>query len=145
MISTSPAKQLRMLSVLQIVTGIGISVFWLLYFTVGMAPAKPPPCYFAFENSFPLPDTILAIALIASGANILKEGTWGLSLSLISAGGLIFLGVLDFSFSAQNGLYSGQLTDALQSAFIPLWCVSMGMWIILVHFRDRSALAIGEF
>jgi hypothetical protein len=131
--SMPQASQQRALSLTQIATGIAILVFWLLFFTVGMAPAKPPPCYFAFEHAFPLPDTILAIALMASGVNVLKGGIWGRGVSLACAGGLLFLGVLDFSFTAQNGGFSGPIIEALQSSIITLWCVAVGLWIVVVH------------
>ena len=38
------------LAVLEIATGLGIAIFWLLLFTVGIAPAHPPAAYFAFEH-----------------------------------------------------------------------------------------------
>ena len=49
------------------------------------------------------------------------------------AGGLLFLGVLDFSFTAQNGGFSGPIIEALQSGIIPLWCAAVGLWIVAVH------------
>lgn len=122
-------RQRNALSIVQIVTGIGILAFWLLFFSVGMEPAQQPPCYLAFEHAFPLPDMILAIALLTSAANVLKGGNWGLRLSLACAGGLLFLGLVDFSFRAENGAFSGPIIDGLQSLFIPLWCVAAGLWI----------------
>lgn len=125
-------------AIAQIVTGVGIFAFWLLFFTVGMAPASPPQCYFAFEHAFPLPDGVLATALIASGVNVLRRGTWGPSLALACSGGLLFLGLVDFSFTAQNGGFGGPAADALQSGAISLWCIALGLWIIAVHVA-RSA------
>ncbi len=49
-------------------------MFWLEFFTVGTVAAQPG-CYFAFEHAFPLPDTILALALVTSGANVIKGNT----------------------------------------------------------------------
>ena len=51
----------------QLATGFGIIVFWILFFTVGLAPTNPPVCYFAFEHAFPLPDAVLAIGLLGGG------------------------------------------------------------------------------
>lgn len=127
------ASHLRVLSIIQIATGATILVFWVLFFTVGLAPAKPPACYFAFEHAFPLPDTMLAIALMASGANVLAGGTWGRGVSLTCAGGLLFLGILDLSFTMQNGGFSGPVGEALQSGIISLGCVAVGLWIVAVH------------
>lgn len=133
--STSSRQQA--LTIAQIVTGIGIATFWLMFFTVGMAPASPPACYFAYEHSFPPPDLILAAALVASGIDILRGGEWGMSLSLACAGGLIFLGVLDLSFSAQNGGFSGPFSEGLQSAVISLWCIGLGLAIVVLRGGRR--------
>ena len=129
----SPASRQQALTIAQIVTGIGIATFWGLFFTIGMAPAAPPVCYFAYEHAFPPPDLILAAALIASGVDLLRGGDWGLSLSLACAGGLMFLGVLDLSFSAQNGGFAGPVGEALQAAIIPLWCIGLGLAMLIVR------------
>jgi hypothetical protein len=139
----SQSTQLYALSIAQIATGIAILVFWLLFFTVGMAPAQPPPCYFAYEHAFPLPDSILAIALVTSGANAIKGGTWGPCLSFACAGGLLFLGLLDFSFRAQNGAFSGPIFEVLQSLIIPLWCVAVGLLIFAIY-GTRTATSTGR-
>ena len=131
-ISRIPSSQ-KVLPIAQIVTGIGILIFWGLFFTVGMAPAVPAVCYFAYEHAFPPPDLILAAALIASGFDLLRGGDWGMSVSLACAGGLMFLGVLDFSFSAQNGGFAGPLGEALQAGVISLWCVGLGLAIIILR------------
>jgi hypothetical protein len=120
----------KILALLQIATGVGILAFWLLFFTVGLAPAKPPACYFAFEHAFPLSDTILALALLASGRDILRGGWWGRKVSLVCAGGLLFLGIIDFSFTAQNGGFTGAIVDAMQSAIISLWCIVLALLLI---------------
>jgi hypothetical protein len=126
-------SQRQVLTIAQIVTGLGIAAFWALFFTVGMAQAVPAACYFAYEHAFPPPDLILAAALVAGGLDILRGGDWGLTVSLASAGGLMFLGVLDLSFSAQNGGFTGPLSEALQAGIISLWCVGLGLAIIILR------------
>jgi hypothetical protein len=123
----------RGLAVAQLVTGIGILIFWLLFFTAGMAPANPPACYFAFEHSFPPPDFLLALGLIASGAGGLNWYAWSGSgrLSLACAGGLLFLGLIDLSFAAQNGGFSGPAAEVAQASLISGWCIALGLAIIL--------------
>jgi hypothetical protein len=122
------------LSLVQIATGIGIFVFWLEFFTVGTVAAQPG-CYFAFEHAFPLPDTILALALVTSGANVIKGSIWGPCLSLICAGGLLFLGFLDLSFRVENGALRAPIVDVLRSLIIPVWCVAVGLLIFAIHRR----------
>lgn len=116
-------------AVLELATAIGIILFWVGFFTVGLAPANPPECYFAFEHSFPLPDSMLALILIAAAVFLLRGRALGRSLSLVAAGGLLFLGVIDFSFNIQNGMYSGPVLDTVLNAFINLWCAGFGLFL----------------
>ena len=116
---------------LQIGTGIGLILFWLAFFTVGLAPENPPACYFAFEHSFPLPDIILALVLLWSGRLLWKQQPGGRAPGLAASGGLVFLGLLDFSFNIQNGMYLISTADLILNAFINLWCVGLGTAIFL--------------
>jgi hypothetical protein len=111
----------------QMATGLGIIVFWTLFFTVGLAPANAPACYFAFEHSFPLPDLILAAGLLTAGALTNVGRPLGPPLGLVCAGGLLFLGLLDASFNTQNGIYTSSLAEGLTSAAINLWCIALGI------------------
>ena len=52
---------------------------------------------------------------------------------------LIFLGLLDFSFNIQNGMYTISLMDMLLNAFINLWCVVFGI-IIAINYRKAERL-----
>jgi len=124
-------KGLKTIAVLELLTGIGFILFWIGFFTIGLAPENPPQCYFAYEHSFPLPDIILSIAIIASGILLLKNKESGRILSLVCAGGLMFLGLLDFSFNIQNGIYMISTPDLILNTFINIWCVAFGMALYL--------------
>ncbi|MFA5066301.1 MAG: hypothetical protein WC566_12680 [Dehalococcoidia bacterium] len=122
----------RLIASLEIVTGVGLILFWLAFFTVGLAPEKAPPCYFAYENSFPLPDGILAVLLLIAGILLMKSNPAGRILSLVGGGALVFLGLLDFSFNLQNGIYLTSVIDLVLNAFINLWCVVFGLAVCIV-------------
>lgn len=126
-------KQWNVLAGAQIATGSGIAVFWLIFFTMGIPMQNPPACYLAFEHAFPLPDSALAISLVISAFDIQKGGHWGRKLSLCCAGGLLFLGLVDISFSLQNGVLSAPLPEVLVSGSISLWCIALGLWIIALQ------------
>ena len=126
-------------AVFELLTGIGLILFWIGFFTIGLAPENPPPCYFAYEHSFPLPDIILAIVILASGMLLLKNKDLGIFLSLVSSGSLIFLGLLDFSFNIQNGIYSASVLDLVLNAFINIWCVGFGAVIAVFLGRKYSS------
>jgi hypothetical protein len=125
----------RLIATLEIVTAVGFILFWLAFFTVGLAPEKPPASYFAYEHSFPLPDIILSIAILASGILLLKNNESGRTLSLVCSGGLMFLGILDFSFNIQNGIYMTSTLDLVLNAFINVWCVGFGVAIAVLISR----------
>jgi len=129
----------RLIASLEIVTSVGLILFWLAFFTVGLAPDKAPPCYYAYEHSFPLPDTLLAILLLVAGDRLLRSRPGGRALSLIAAGALVFLGLLDFSFNLQNGIYMTSTVDLVLNAFINIWCVGFGLAIAVLIGRKPVA------
>ena len=109
-----------------VATGIGILIFWVLFATVGLAPPKPPPCFFAYEHAFPPVDIALALVLIVSGAGLFRGKTPARPWALAAAGALIFLGCLDISFNAQNGIYTASLLDGATTLAMNLWCAGLG-------------------
>ena len=104
------------IGLLEIGTGVGIVIFSVLFLTRGLAPANPPACYFPFEHSFLLPDSILALILLIAGGLLAIGRPSGRLLSLPCAGGLVFLGLVDFSFNILNGVYVGQALEGVQNA-----------------------------
>ena len=129
----------RLIASLEVVTSVGLILFWLAFYTVGLAPDKAPPCYYAYENSFPLPDTLLAILLLVAGERLMRSRPGGRALSLIAAGALVFLGLLDFSFNLQNGIYMTSTIDLVLNAFINIWCVGFGLAIAVLIGRKQDA------
>lgn len=120
---------------LQLATGVGLLLFWAAFFTVGLAPANPPPGYLQFEHSFTVPDIVLALALIVAsrwwqGAD--PRPGHARALSLVCAGMLIFLGMLDVSFNLQNGMYTIGLLDAVLALAINVWCIGFGAYVAYV-------------
>lgn len=123
--------------VLETLTAVGLLLFWLGFFTIGLAPKTPPPGYFEYEHSFPLPDVILAAGLLASARLLSKGKASGRTLSLVCGGALMFLGVLDFSFNYQNGMYKISFMDKVLNGSINIWCVIFGLWTAIV-FRVKG-------
>lgn len=123
---------LRTIAILELLTGVGLILFWIGFFTIGLAPKNPPKGYMEYEHSFPLPDGLLAILLLAAGTLLLLNNPLGSHLSLIAAGALVFLGVLDFSFNIQNGIYKLSKSDLILNAFLNIWCVGFGVAIAVI-------------
>lgn len=118
------------IAILEIITALGIVLFWILFFTVGIAPQNPPECYFAFEKSFPLADIILASTLLSAGILMLRGYPGGRTLSHVCAGSLVFLGFVDFSFNFQSGVYLISPAGMLMNGFINTWCIGFGLAIV---------------
>lgn len=132
-------KGLKAIAVLELLTGVGLILFWIGFFTIGLAPENPPPCYFAYEHSFPLPDIVMAIAIFTSGMLLLQRRESGRILALVCSGGLMFLGLLDFSFNIQNGTYMTSTLDLVLNAFINVWCVGFGAAVAVLLGRKPVA------
>ncbi|HPQ45531.1 MAG TPA: hypothetical protein PKZ42_15040 [Syntrophales bacterium] len=134
-------KKAKTIAVFQIMTALGLILFWIGFFTVGLAPKTPPPCYFIFEHAFPLPDILLAAALLVAACSLIRGRRLGRTLSLATAGSLIFLGVLDFSFNIQNGMYAISVVDTILNAFINIYCMILGIaFLVLFHCADTEGM-----
>ncbi len=120
------------IAILELLTAVGLILFWIGFFTMGLAPKNPPRGYLEYEHSFPLPDGLLAVLLLVAGILLLLNNPLGGNLSLIAAGALVFLGVLDFSFNIQNGIYKISKGDLITNVFINLWCVGFGVAIAVI-------------
>jgi hypothetical protein len=120
-----------------IITAMGILLFWVVFFTIGLGPQNPPPCYFVFEHSFPVADTVLAIALLISGILLRRNRPFGKDLGLASCGALIFLGLLDTSFNLLNGMYAISAMDTLLNGFINAYCIIFGAGAFIVLKNHR--------
>ncbi len=122
----------KIIAILQLITGIGIIAFWVVFLNTNVLyPENMPECYLNHELSFPIADIILCVGLIFSSILLLKQNKIGFKLSLICAGAMVFLGILDITYNLQNGIYFISIMDGLLSGFINLWLVLFGLFIII--------------
>ena len=118
---------------LQLLTAIGLILFWAAFFTIGFENPNYPDYYTKFEHSFPLPDSFLCIVLLMAYFNTNKIH-WK-NYTLVAAGAMLFLGLCDFSFNIMNGMYIVGLADGIMNAFINIWCVGFGAWQVRVAMK----------
>lgn len=121
----------KVIPILAILTAVGLVLFWIGFFTIGLAPDHPPAGYFVYEHSFPVPDITLSFVLLIGSIWSLKGREQGITILAAGGGALVFLGVLDMSFNFQNGMYSISVIDMILNAFINLWCVIFGVAIVV--------------
>jgi hypothetical protein len=118
---------------LQLLTAIGLILFWAAFFTIGFENPNYPTYYTKFEHSFPLPDSFLCIVLLMAYFN--RNKIHWKNYTLVAAGAMLFLGLCDFSFNIMNGMYSVGLADGIMNAFINIWCVGFGAWQVRVAMK----------
>jgi hypothetical protein len=118
---------------LQLLTAIGLILFWAAFFTIGFENPNYPDYYTKFEHSFPLPDSFLCIVLLMAYFN--RNKIHWKNYTLVAAGAMLFLGLCDFSFNIMNGMYSVGLADGIMNAFINVWCVGFGAWQMKVVMK----------
>ena len=118
---------------LQLLTAIGLILFWAAFFTIGFENPNYPDYYTKFEHSFPLPDSFLCIVLLMAYFN--RNKIHWKNYTLVAAGAMLFLGLCDFSFNIMNGMYSVGLADGIMNAFINVWCVGFGVWQVRVAMK----------
>ena len=123
---------------MQLITAIGIIIFWVIFFTIGFKNPNYPEFYSKFEYSFLLPDTFLVIVLILAYINKLNY-RWQ-KFTHIAAGAMIFLGLCDFSFNILNDMYTVGIYGMLY-ALINIWCIVFGFVQIKVSNKsDRRSI-----
>jgi hypothetical protein len=123
-------ERVRLIAKLELFTAAGLFLYWILYFSVGIAPESPPRGYFVFQNTFTFADLILAGLLVRAATLLLRpdpiQRVLGRGLSLICSGALLFLGGLDISFNFQNAIYLTISIDMLLEVAINIWCLVFG-------------------
>ncbi|TAL33242.1 MAG: hypothetical protein EPN93_14515 [Spirochaetes bacterium] len=120
------------IAVLEFIFAAGIAGFWVYFFLVENKNPEKSQVYLGFERSFPLPDLgYLVPVLLAAGYGLLNNHHFGYILTITAGGGLIFLGLVDIGFNAQNKGYSSNIGDTIMNLFINLACVIMGPVFII--------------
>ncbi len=88
-----------------ILMALGIVLFWVHWFVSGSYRTGGSECYRAFENSFPLPDGVLAGMLVTTAMAALRRSPRTLLPGYVAAGMLICLAAMDFHYGMHHGAF----------------------------------------
>ena len=121
-------------SVLLLGTAAGLIYYWIDFYSGRLVQVVNEDWYIKFQKSFTVADLWTAACAILGAVGLIMGQTFGLVLTLIAAGSLIFLGLMDITFNVQNNLYrlvskSGQMKFEV---FINLWTVGLGIAFIVL-------------
>lgn len=133
---------------------VTLVLFWLGFYTELIFPVEVLAerirhfeGYYAWETSFTAPDLILAAALFWSAGRLLRSPNHALALIILSAsaGAMMFLGVLDFTYGIRHGMYAlGHPFSWILLAIgigLPIWGATN---IGLVSMRLKQTIPDGE-
>jgi hypothetical protein len=123
---------------LELLTALGIILFWIYFFIMENADPNNTSIYLAFERSFPLADIgWLVPALIIGAIGLMQKRRFGTVFSLAGGGALIFLSLLDISFNVFNRTYAKSIAYGIMNGSINLWCLLFGIYLIISIWRNR--------
>jgi len=106
--------------------GAAVLAYWTLFFTGLLDAAAPGTVAREFELAFPAADALFAACAIAAGAGLLR-GADRAFLLLVAAGAMsLYLGCLDVTFYARQGLYRPLLGSGGLELLLNLVCVLGG-------------------
>ncbi len=135
--------KIKSIALWQTLFAAGIVLWWALFFFVFRNDPHNSAAYLAFESAFPLPDLVWLTPLLVQAAKANRQASPLAPVWTAAAGGaLVFLGLVDFSFNLQHGVYARSLGDGLLNGFINLACVSFGL--ISVAWSKRQLTSSGR-
>ncbi len=129
----------KTMAILQTIFAAGIVLWWALFFAFFRHDPTNTAAYLAYETAFPLADLAwLTPLLVQAARSNIRGHAHSLIWTAAAGGALVFLGVLDFSFNLQNGIYARSLADGLLNGFINAACIFFGLWSIAWSKRQAA-------
>jgi hypothetical protein len=121
------------LAVLLLGTAVVTVAYWVDFFRRGSVQAEQEEWYLRFERAFPAADAWMSACCVVAAVGLLTGSGYGVAFGLLAGSALIFLGLLDVSFNAENGLYrrlpaSGPMWAEL---VINVWSLGLGGWLVV--------------
>jgi hypothetical protein len=122
------------LALLLIISALGTIYYWADFYLRGEVQVIEDEWYIKFEKAFLVADLwgVSACSLIGA-VGLLTEQPYGPFFSLLAAGSMIFLALMDITFNIENNLYPLIATSS-QMVFelvINLWFLVLGISLIV--------------
>ena len=122
----------------EIATAVGgglVVSFWALYFAANDVLGLVEPAIIPFEESFVVADAMFAGVLFAASFALHRRRMIAPFLLSIAGSMSIYLGVLDATFYARNGLFFPVSVNGTAEFFINVLCVAGGLFGLRLAWR----------
>ena len=133
------------IAILQLVLVTGLVLFWIIFFKTTNKSADKSEIYLTHERSFPIPDLgLIAPTLVISAIGLLIGNSIGIFFTILSAGALYFLGLIDLAFNvnARKGDYKSkedQMTSYIIISLV-LTLATINLIYGLIEFNNMCIL-----
>ena len=119
-------------AVLLLVTAVGTAYYWIDFFLHGTVNVVDEEWYIRFQRAFPVADAFMSASSVVAAIGLLLGDSFGVAFSLVAAGALLFLGLMDVTFNVDNDLYRHLRTSSPMrgEAVINLWCLGLGIALL---------------
>jgi hypothetical protein len=119
-----------------VLSAAGVLAFWSVWFLSGQHLTAEPDCYRHFENTFPLPDGIMAMLMIVLAGLMRRRSAFEPLVASSVCGMLLCLGSLDTLYHIQQGGFSDLAAPSTwRRLFIISFCFALalvllrGLWV----------------
>ena len=121
------------MSILLIVTAILLIYYWIDFFLKKGVQVTQEEWYIKFQKAFPLADMWAAACALLGAVGLLTEQNYGLLFSLLAAGSLMFLALMDITFNVENKLYHlvGTSNEMKLELAGNIWFLSVSIALII--------------
>jgi hypothetical protein len=134
-------KSIKRIAAMEFVIAFGFVAFWAAFFSMDLVSFGNPrleEIYRAFESAFPPADIFLVILLVLGGIGLLKRMPFGYFFTLMAGAALIFLGLLDSSFNARQGIYAIGRQELVLNIGINATCIAAGAFFVGRIWKELS-------
>jgi hypothetical protein len=130
-------KKKKTLMILNLCTGLGITLYWLLVFA-GVFPVEEiVPGYKNWFMSFPVADLWIAVCAFLSFKYLRSNDDKVILFGLLAGSSLIFLGLYAFLYGINTGLLFILTVDEIIEIGIKIYCLTVGPYLIVNLWKAR--------
>lgn len=122
---------------------VAVILYWAAWYLVPSAVQSRPPSasdyavYVAFEQSFPLADSWLALAALLGVIGLLLRRTWGFLFMLLAGSAAIFLGLMDLLYDLEHGMFVPLTQESAVELAIVVLLLLLGPIVVGLAWSQR--------